>query len=182
MISGHTARTDNRGEKVKTRTSPTGREPVIAGGGISDTEQAFSLLELLVVLALMTLFLGLVVPSMYQSWRREQDRASLRQMVATFRTARSVAATKRQRVRVFVDLTTGNYRLEGSSQTGQLSGIRLTEAHLVWQDPERRRGYIAFYADGSSSGGHLAMVGPARQRQVLEVETVTGKVLLKAGG
>jgi general secretion pathway protein H len=130
----------------------------------------------------MTLLLGLVAPGFYRTWKREHDRASLRQIMATLRTARSLAATQRQRVRVFVDLNTGRYRLEGSPKPGVLSGVRLTGAHLVWQDQEKRQGYIAFYGDGSSSGGRLALVGAGGRRQVLQVEIITGKVSLQAGG
>ncbi len=144
-------------------------------------QQGFTLLEVTVVLALMTLVVGLVVPGIYRTWKREQDRASLRQMVSTLRTARSLAATRRQRVRVFVDSKTGTYRLEGASRTGRLTGIRLTEAHLVWQDRDKYLGYIAFYGDGTSSGARLGLVNQSGQRQVLEVEIITGKVSLKAG-
>lgn len=146
-------------------------------------QRGFTLLELVVVLALLTLMMGLVVPNMYGSWQRERDRAGVRQLMTTLRTARSVAATRHQRVRVFLDLAAGRYQLEGSPRKVDLSrGFRLGEAHLVWEDREARQGYIAFYGDGTSSGGYLALVDRGGMIQVIDVEIITGKVSLKTAG
>lgn len=143
----------------------------------------FSLLELLAVLALLTLLLGLVVPGLKRTYDRERFRVGLRDLLVTFRSARSAAATRHRRVRVFMDLETGNYRLEGSNRSGTLPpGARLAEAHLVWQDQDKRQGYIAFYGDGSSSGGYLGLLDRNGRRFSLDVEIITGKTTLKSGG
>jgi len=145
-------------------------------------QQGFTLLELVVVLALLSMIMGLVVPNMYSSWLREQDRAGARQLMTTLRSARSVAATRHKRVRVFLDLVAGRYQLEGSARTGDLSrSFRLGDAHLVWEDRDVRRGYIAFYGDGSSSGGYLELVDRGGKVQVIDVEILTGRVRLKSG-
>jgi general secretion pathway protein H len=145
-------------------------------------QSGFTLLELVVVLGLMTLLLGLVMPGFYRGVQRERDRATLRELASALRAARSVAANQRQRVRLFMDVKTGNYRLEGTGRTGRLSRLRLSDAHLVWQDDEKRRGYIAFYSDGTSSGGYLNLVDATGRHHILRVEIVTGKVTLKTGG
>jgi Tfp pilus assembly protein FimT len=138
-------------------------------------------MELMVVLGLMVLIMTLVLPGLHRSYQRERDRANLRRLVVALRAARSEAATNRQRVRLFLDLRTGQYRLEGSPQRGQLTGMQLSDARLVWQDQLKQHGYIAFYGDGSSSGGRLRLVDPAGQRHVVEVEVITGRVSLKSG-
>jgi len=129
----------------------------------------------------MALILGLTLPALTRSYQQEQDRAALRQLAGACRLARSQAATQRQRVRLFLDLRTGSYRLERSSRGGELTGMRLGEAHLVWLDNEKRRGYIAFYGDGSSSGGLLTLQDRRGRRHVLEVEIITGKVSFRSG-
>ena len=144
-------------------------------------EGGFTLLELIVVMGLMTLIMALVLPGLRQSYVRERDRASLRRLVAALKVARSEAATDRKRVRVFLDLKTGQYRLEGSAAPGQLTGMTLSDASLVWQDHQKQHGYVAFYSDGSSSGGRLKLVDPAGQPHVVEIEMVTGRVSLKSG-
>jgi general secretion pathway protein H len=141
-------------------------------------QAGFSMLELMVVLALMALLLGLVLPGLLQSWEREKNRATLREFTTTLRTARSEAVTKGLKVRLFLNLKTGRYRLEGSTREGALTGVNLTDARLVWQNPERSQGYIAFYGDGSSSGGTLVLVEATGRRYLLEVESITGKVSL----
>jgi len=150
---------------------------------LGGSSEGFSLLELMAVLAIFALCLGLVLPGMYRAWERESSRAGVRELLVVLRTARSVAATQHQRVRVFLNLRSGSYSLEGSPRRGQLPpGMRLADAHLVWQDPaEARQGYIAFYADGSSSGGYLALLDSAGRRYGVDVEVITGKVSLKGG-
>jgi general secretion pathway protein H len=148
----------------------------------SASNAGFTLLELLAVLGLMSLLLGLVMPGMYRSWMREKERASLRQLAVSLKAARSAAATQHRRVRVFVDVKSGRYRVEGLVGAGELApGVVIKDAHLVWQDMEKRQGYIAFYGDGTSSGGKLALTGRTGP-QLLEVEIITGKVSLKAEG
>jgi len=150
-----------------------------ARGG-ARAQAGFSLLELMAVLALMALLLGLVLPGLINSWEREKNRATLREFTTTLRTARSEAVTRGFRVRLFLNLKTGRYRLEGSTLEGALTGVNLTDAQLVWQNPEKSQGYIAFYGDGSTSGGKLAVVEPTGRRYLLEVEPITGKVSLRS--
>lgn len=158
-----------------------GRHSPLKEGSIPP-EGGFTLLELVAVLALMALLMGLVLPGLQRTWKRESDRSSLRRLAGLLRAARSEAATRHQRVRLFLDPKSGRYQLEGSAQQGQLTGLQLAEAHLVWQDQEKSRGYIAFYGDGSSSGGKLVLVEAAGPRHLLKVEIITGKVTLTTEG
>jgi general secretion pathway protein H len=150
-----------------------------AEGDAHRAQAGFTLLELMAVLGLMTLLMGLVLPSLVRSWEREKNRATLRELIATLRTARSEAVTRGLKVRLFLNLKSGRYRLEGSAQEGTLKGMGLTDARLVWQDPEKSQGYIAFFGDGSSSGAKLTLVEPGRL-YLLEVEPITGKVSLRS--
>ena len=154
------------------------RPGVRADRDTGQVQAGFTLLELMAVLALMALLLGLVLPSLLRSWEREKNRAALRELTAALRTARSEAVTRGRKVRLFLNLKTGRYRLEGSTREGTLTGMSLTDARLVWEDPEKGQGYIAFFGDGSSSGGKLALVEPTGRRYLLEVEPITGKVSL----
>jgi len=151
-----------------------------AGGDAHRAQAGFTLLELMAVLGLMALLLGLVLPRLLHTWEREANRATLREFTSTLRTARSDAVNRGLPVRLLLSLKTGHYRLAGTAREGALKGLSLTDAQLVWQNPEKSQGYIAFYGDGSSSGGKLALVEPTGRRYLLEVEPITGKVTLRS--
>ncbi len=144
-------------------------------------EYGFTLLELMVVLALLTLLIGLVLPGLLKSYQREQERSKIRRFLTILRTARSEAVTRHQRVRLAVDVNTGQYHLEGFAGKGILN-LRLEDPHLVWEEIDRRRGYIIFYPDGSSSGGNLVIINSVGKRYRVEVDTITGKISLKIEG
>jgi prepilin-type N-terminal cleavage/methylation domain-containing protein len=125
------------------------------------TQAGFTLLELMAVLVLMGLLLGLVLPGLLRSWEREKNRATLREFTTTLRTARSEAVTRGVQGAAVSQpqdrpLSAGRInpgrRLKGSEPGPTPS--------LVWQNPEKSQGYIAFYGDGSTSGGKLALVLP----------------------
>ena len=154
------------------------RPGVRADRDAGQAQAGFTLLELMAVLGLMALLLGLVLPGLLRSWEREKNRVALRELTAALRTARSEAVTQGRKVRLFLNLKTGRYRLEGSTREGTLTGMSLNDARLVWQNPEKSQGYIVFFGDGSSSGGKLALVEPTGRRYLLQVEPITGKVSL----
>ena len=60
--------------------------------------------------------------------------------------------------------------------------IKVLAPHLVWEEIDRRRGYIIFYPDGSSSGGNLVIINSVGKRYRVEVDTITGKISLKIEG
>lgn len=136
-------------------------------------------MELVVVLALMALLMGLVLPGLIRTVKKERDRSSIRQFTTVLRLARSQAATSHRRVRVFLNMENGRYWLEGSNRNGVLAGMRLGDARLVWEGADRRQGCIAFYSDGTSSGGKVVMTDPTGRVYNLEVEIITGKVTLR---
>jgi general secretion pathway protein H len=149
---------------------------------LDGSQAGFTLVELMAVLALMALLMGLVFPSLFQSWQREKTRAALRGLAVALRTARSEAVTSSNRVRVFLDLRTGRYWLEGMERGGSLTGLSLVEPRLVWLDPDKSQGYVAFYGDGSSSGGRLVLQETTGRKNLLEIKPITGKVSLSTIG
>jgi general secretion pathway protein H len=159
----------------KHRLAPAraGKTGLVGDGG-------YTLLELVVVMALLALLMGLVLPGLMRTAKKEGVRSNLRQLTTILRLARSQAATSHRRVRVFLNKENGRYWLEGSNRQGDLAGMRLGDTRLVWEGVDRRQGYIAFYSDGTSSGGKLVMTDPTGRVYSLDVEIITGKVTLKS--
>jgi general secretion pathway protein H len=159
-----------------------GARPGQRAPGAGGAAGGFTLLELIAVLALLGLMLALVLPGLQRTLQRQRARAGLRQLATTLRLARSEAATTHRRERVFLNMKTRRYQLEASGRQGEFPALKPAEARLVWQSPERQQGYIAFYGDGSSSGGRLVLVEDGGRRHLLEVAVITGKVSLTTEG
>jgi general secretion pathway protein H len=148
----------------------------ITRGQARSAERGFTLLELMAVMALLALLVGLVLPSLMHSWERAGARANIRKLSSALRLARSEAATQGRQVRLFLNLKTGRFSVEGSNFQGELTGLRLAEVQLVWEDRDKTRGYVAFYGDGSSSGGQVVLLEPTGQRHLIKVQPITGRV------
>ncbi len=130
----------------------------------------------MVVMALLAILVGLVLPGLMGSWERAGARANIRKLASALRLARSEAATHGCRVRLFLDVKSGRFNVEGSHQQGALTGLHLAEPQLVWEDRDKAQGYVAFYGDGSSSGGKVIIEEPSGQRHLIKVQPITGRV------
>jgi general secretion pathway protein H len=149
-------------------TSPEGRS--MAG---------FTLVELLVVLAIAALLLGLAAASFSGPRARTVLSSAAREMASGFRAAREEAILRGRPEIVVVDVMNGAWRLPGGQPNYLPRGVRAT---LFAQDTDvdgRRRGLIRFYPDGSSNGGGLSLEAEGLQYEVL-VDWLTGVVTIHA--
>jgi general secretion pathway protein H len=109
-------------------------------------------------------------------------RASVRQVAASFRDARNLAILRSTEVAAIVDLDRGVVRVQtGESDSTAPSEIELSQSlglSLVTTDDQivgRGVGQIAFFPDGSASGGGLRLEAGAKRIDVL-VDWMTGAV------
>jgi general secretion pathway protein H len=120
---------------------------------------------------------GIVGTSFYKTWQREQLKMNYRQVAGILRQARSDAVAQNRKVLVRFDLLEQRYWVENFSKEPQsLPPVIAETATLVWQDQSRRRGFITFYGDGSSSGGRLTFSGPNQLSFALEIDRITGQI------
>ena len=134
----------------------------------------FTLLEMLVVMALLGLAMTLVVPRLGTGGPAVQVRAAARDVAAAAREAQLEALTRNREVDLIVDAAgvhRGGRRLQAFP-----AGLR-----LELPDPEADRLVLRFYPDGSSDGGQLQLAVDARAYTV-SVDWLTGQVQLREGG
>lgn len=115
----------------------------------------FTLVEVLVILAILSLMAGIVFPSVEKALRRADFADAARRVELGLRSARATAIEQGQPVRFRIARDGHTFFIADRSE--QLpDAIRLTSS-----DPE-----IVFFADGSASGGTIDMTEGALERRL----------------
>lgn len=137
--------------------------------------RGFSLLELLVALAILATLLAVAVPMLIRPAGVELRSAA--QTVATgLRQARLEAIQRRRPVALQLNLNARTLRLEGGKQERQLPdelNVELFTAEREMLSPTL--GGIRFYPDGSSTGGRVTLTLDELVT-LIDVEWLTGRV------
>lgn len=141
--------------------------------------KGFTLLELLVVIAVLAFVTALAVPRLGGSTAAEMD-AAVRVISSGLRHARSEAVTRGEPVRVVVDLE--NKRIGDRARMRPLP--RSLDYRLVTARSEQLGesvGNVRFFPDGSSTGGRIT-ASDGRAERVIDVDWLTGRVrVIRAG-
>lgn len=124
----------------------------------------FTLIEMLVVLAILGLIGGLAFPRLQQAVRTQEFRAAGSTVAAMLREARARAVRSGRPVRFAASPDGSGYSSDGGAGATFPSPIELSVAPA---------GTIVFYGDGSSSGGS-AVVAVDQRRLRFTVEPATG--------
>lgn len=146
------------------------------------SEGGYTLLEMLIVMAIFSLVIGLAVPSLRGSSSVMSVKQAEATLVSAFREARAQAVAGNRQARVTLDLDTNSLML-GASASELLGGedmkIEMTTARALVAGPFQStvqgatRGAIVFFPDGSSSGGRVTMRSGGAV-SVVEVDWMTG--------
>lgn len=153
------------------------RMPTYSAGS-SRAPRGYTLLELLVVLAIMAGMLATVPPLFSSATSGTELRAAARQMSAALRQARSSAITGRAPVAFILDLERQRYQVEGRPEVALPAGLELTLLTAESELQGNGRGAIRFYADGSSSGGRITLA-TSTAAETIEVAWLSGRVALR---
>ena len=143
--------------------------------------KGFTLLELMVVLAIAGIAIAVVAPRFSGAIGGVELKKQSRQLMAVLRHARTQSMSESLETYVVVEEEGGSYRLipggklqflpvgyELQVSNNQLAGVTLQQAEAVY-----------FYPDGSSSGGEFYMQSESGAMKV-EVSWLTGKVSVNA--
>ena len=137
-----------------------------------------TLLELLIVIALMAIIAGFVVPMFGGPISTSELRASARQLAAGLRLARSEAVSQRRETFLVLDVAGKRFKVDRELQEHALpKGVELklftAQSDLV----DANVGSIRFFPDGGCNGGRITVASGARKFDV-DVDWLTGRVAI----
>ncbi len=156
---------------------PARPPPSPSAGSRQGRQSGFTLIELMVVLAVAALLVGVATVALHRPQGRPLLSSTARQVASAFRAARMEAILRGRPQTVTVDVARGSWEAPGVPPHYVPQGVHavlFTEEDLV---EARRRGFIRFYPDGSSTGGGLSLEASGIQYEVL-VSWVTGGVTI----
>jgi general secretion pathway protein H len=143
--------------------------------------RGFTLVELLVVLAILVVVLALVPPLVAAAFPGVELKGAARQVAAGLRTARERALAARADASFEIDVDEHWFRVVGGEERRTELPARLA-LHLLTADQElssQTRGAIRFFPDGSSTGGRVTLSYEDRGYDV-GVDWLTGRIRIQA--
>ena len=140
-----------------------------------DIRRGFTLVELLVVLAVLGLALTLVVPIGRNAWPVVAARSGAETIAAALREARSDAIARNREAVLIVDLDAHALRLNGGPPVSLDRDFGLALATGSEEVLGAGVGQIRFYPDGTSTGGRVT-VALEKKRLDVVVDWMTGRV------
>jgi type IV fimbrial biogenesis protein FimU len=159
-------------------------------------DSGFTLVELMVVLLLITLFSTLIMPSVVTAMREDALSTQRDKVAELLRFASLTAITRHHPVQVYVDSDKGLCRvvlsqtalpwLDEEQRSSQvLASLRLPEkmhvelARTEENDATGDPTSVTFLSDGRADGTRLTLTSAKGERGIVEVIATTGEVLLR---
>jgi len=166
--------------RVRTPTSATSSR---AGGlARSRSPRGFTLVELLVVLAMLALMVALVPPAFERLRESMQYRDTLRRVLGDLRTARQEAVGQGREVRFTIDLPARKFGVEGRPQNElpESLQIRFTAAQI--ETTSQQSASIRFHPQGGATGGTVELVRASGAGTRVSVDWLSGAISQSALG
>jgi len=137
-----------------------------------------TLLEMLVVLAIMGLVAALVLPTFGNGVSTSELRSSARQVAAGLRAARSEAVSQRRETFLVLDLEGRRFKVDRDPKEYTLPPRIEMKLFTAQRDiVDARTGSIRFFPDGGSNGGRVTVAAGERKYDV-DVDWLTGRVAI----
>lgn len=150
-----------------------GREAVM-----SARPHGLTLLELLIVIALMAIVAGMVIPMFGGPVSTSELRSSARQLAAGLRLARSEALSERRETFLVIDVAGKRFKVDRDAQAHSLPAKIELKLYTAQNDlVSDSVGSIRFFPDGGSNGGRITVASGSRKFDV-DVDWLTGRVAI----
>ncbi len=134
----------------------------------------FTLIEILVVLAILGVALGLIIGRGPMRSRGLESRAAASALAQTLRAARAAAIAGDRSVSVAIDPANHRFAMDDGPLRTLAADLPVAVSSTALRGPGPVR-LIRFASDGSASGGQI-LLGAGRTRLGISVEWLTGRV------
>jgi len=141
--------------------------------------RGFTLVELLVVLAVLGMALAVVAPRFASSSPALAVRSAGQTLVAGLQLARNRAITENRAVVLRVDRVTRAFEVDGRRRVLP-NGVVLSRPDVQDDDLEEAAIEVSFFPDGSSSGAQIGIARGAH-RLLIDIDWLTGIIQARAG-
>lgn len=135
----------------------------------------FTLIELMVVLAIAALALAAVPSGLIKLYENIEYRTTVRDLLSGLKTARAEAARSGLAVPFVLDVAERSFSV-GTKQAGVVPERLSLSLIVAESEQESERGSIRFYPDGSSTGGSIIVRRPTGVGVRLRVDWLLGRV------
>ena len=139
-------------------------------------QRGFTLLELMVVLAIAAVMMTIVPPMISRALPGAELKSASRQLAAGLRMARNQALVSRRDARLILDLEKHRFEITGRKRSHSIP--ESLKIDLLTVESERLgddRAGIRFFPEGGSTGGRITLTQGSRALGV-DVDWLTGKV------
>ena len=137
-----------------------------------------SLLELLIVLALMAILAGITLPMFGPGVSTSALRGAARQVASGLRSARSEAVAQRRETFLVIDVAGKRFKIDQEAGEHKLpDGISIKLFTAQNDLVDANVGAIRFFPDGGSNGGRVTLAAGERKFEV-DVDWLTGRVAI----
>lgn len=143
----------------------------------STFDRGFTLVELLVVLAIGAMLVSLVPFAFSKLQEGSQYRDTVRSIVLELRQARHRAAVAGRKVVFLIDLDKRQFGIQGERQKTipKLIGVKTVAAEFD-RLSDHTKAYIAFMPEGGSTGGSIELIRPSGAGTRIRVDWLFGQV------
>jgi general secretion pathway protein H len=140
--------------------------------------QGFTLLELMIVLFLISLIMGLSAVYFANAMPSTKLNATVRELAATIRYARTLAMIDGKLQTLNIDLDAKRYGIEGRGYKTIDSGITIRVIDPGGAEVRDGIYHVIFQASGGVQGGRI-ILGSGKKAIGIELDPVVGSVVIK---